>query len=327
MANTTAQAAEAGAGSHPGPGVFDPAAADDRAARGSRPRRSGRTREPRERDTIPRALRPGPGGQIVRGVLLAVAAVVTVFPFYAMLVLSLKPGAAVSLPGSLLPWHLSGSSYSAVLDAQDVPRWLLNTLIYSLVSVVGVLVLAALAGYAFAKKRFRGREAMFWSFLSMVMVPYHVTMIPTFIMMAKLGGVDTYWGLIIPTLANAQAVFLMRQFIKDLPDEMFEAARLDGCSELRIFVSIVLPLLKPILATLGTFVFLWHWNDFLWPLIMGQSSGMRTLTVGIASLQQQQVPLSQVLAGSVIAFVPIFAAYLAGQRYFTEGVTGSAVKG
>lgn len=278
-------------------------------------------------DTVPRALRPGRTGLVARAVLLTAASLATVFPFYAMVVLSLKPGAAVELPGSLLPWHLSGSSYGAVLDAQDVPRWLLNTLVYSVVSVVGVLALAALAGYAFAKKRFRGREAMFWSFLSMVMVPYHVTMIPTFIMMAKLGGVDTYWGLIIPTLANAQAVFLMRQFIRDLPDEMFEAARLDGCGELRIFVSLVLPLLKPILATLGTFVFLWHWNDFLWPLIMGQSSGMRTLTVGIASLQQQQVPLSQVLAGSVIAFVPIFAAYLAGQRYFTEGVTGSAVKG
>ncbi|MEW2521475.1 carbohydrate ABC transporter permease [Actinacidiphila alni] len=322
MANVTAEAVDAGADARGG-SADGAAGSDGRAARRGLPR----PRRPRERDGIPRALRPSTGGKVVRGVLLTVASVVMVFPFYAMLVLSLKPGAAVSLPGSLAPWHLSGSSYGAVLDAQDVPRWLLNTVIYSVVSVVGVLVLSSLAGYAFAKKRFRGRETMFWSFLSMVMVPYHVTMIPTFIMMAKLGGVDTYWGLIIPTLANAQAVFLMRQFIKDLPDEMFEAARLDGCSELRIFVSIVLPLLKPILATLGTFVFLWHWNDFLWPLVMGQSSDMRTLTVGIASLQQQQVPLSQVLAGSVIAFVPIFAAYLAGQRYFTEGVTGSAVKG
>ncbi|MER6504976.1 carbohydrate ABC transporter permease [Streptomyces sp. NPDC001455] len=272
-------------------------------------------------------MRPTRAGRTGRAVLLTVAALVTVFPFYAMVVLSLKPSAAVEFPASLLPWPLSGEAYDTVLNAQDVPRWLLNTLLYSVISVVGVLLLASLAGYAFAKKRFPGRETMFWSFLSMVMVPYHVTMIPTFAMIAKLGGVDTYWGLILPTLANAQAVFLMRQFIQGLPDELFEAARLDGCNEWQIFYRIVLPLLKPILATLGVFVFLWHWNDFLWPLVIGQSTDMRTLTVGIASLQQQNVPLNVVLSGSVIAFVPIFAAYMVGQRYFTEGVTASGIKG
>ncbi|MEU9338502.1 carbohydrate ABC transporter permease [Streptomyces sp. NPDC048290] len=284
-------------------------------------------RAPKERDTLPSSLRMRPRGKLLRALLLTLASIVTLFPFYAMVVLSLKPEGAIDLPGSLAPWPLEGGAYGDVLGSQDVPRWLFNTLVYSLVSVVGTLLLAALAGYAFAKKRFPGREAMFWSFLSMVMVPYHVTMIPTFILIAKLGGVDSYWGLIVPTLANAQAVFLMRQFIIGLPDELFEAARLDGAGELQIFFRIVLPLLKPILATLGTFVFLWHWNDFLWPLVIGQSTEMRTLTVGIASLQQQQVPLNQVLAGSVIAFVPIFSAYLVGQRYFTEGITGSAVKG
>ncbi|WP_424860686.1 carbohydrate ABC transporter permease [Streptomyces sp. MMS24-I29] len=297
--------------------------APDRAAR----RAERRLRKLAEQDTVPYGMRPTRAGRIGRAVLLTVAALVTVFPFYAMVVLSLKPSAAVEFPTSLLPWPLSGEAYDTVLNAQDVPRWLLNTLLYSIISVIGVLLLASLAGYAFAKKRFPGRETMFWSFLSMVMVPYHVTMIPTFAMIAKLGGVDTYWGLILPTLANAQAVFLMRQFIQGLPDELFEAARLDGCNEWQIFYRIVLPLLKPILATLGVFVFLWHWNDFLWPLVIGQSTDMRTLTVGIASLQQQNVPLNVVLSGSVIAFVPIFAAYMVGQRYFTEGVTASGIKG
>jgi multiple sugar transport system permease protein len=168
---------------------------------------------------------------------------------------------------------------------------------------------------------------MFWSFLAMVMVPYHVTLIPLFVLIAETGGVDTYWGLIVPTLANAQAVFLMRQFIGTLPDELFEAAKLDGASEWRIFTTIVLPLCKPILATLGLFVFLWHWNDFLWPLLVGKSTDMRTLTVGIAALQEENVPLNVVLAGATIAFVPIFAAYLVGQRYLTEGVTMSGIKG
>ncbi|WDZ83871.1 carbohydrate ABC transporter permease [Micromonospora cathayae] len=274
-----------------------------------------------------RALQPGPAGTVLRFVLLTVASVVTLFPFYAMVVLSLKPAAAVEFPGSLLPWPLGVDAYATVLDSRSILRWLLNTTIYSVVSVVAVLLLAAMAGYAFAKKRFPGRETMFWSFLAMVMVPYHVTLIPTFILIAKVGGVDTYWGLILPTLANAQAVFLMRQFIQGLPDELFEAAKIDGASEWRMFVRIVLPLCKPILATLGVFVFLWHWNDLLWPLIIGQSGDMRTLTVGIASLQQEQVPLNVMLAGSVVAFVPIFAAYLVGQRYFTEGVTMSGIKG
>jgi multiple sugar transport system permease protein len=274
-----------------------------------------------------RALEPTRGGLVVRYIWLSIAAVLCFFPFYAMVVLSLKPGLAVQFPQSLLPWNLSTASYEQVLGGQNVLVWLGNTLIYAVVSVAAVLLLSAMAGYAFAKKRFRGKETMFWSFLAMVMVPFHVTLIPTFIVLAKLGGVDTYWGLILPTLANAQAVFLMRQFIQGLPDELFEAARIDGAGEFRIFLTIVLPLCKPVLATLGIFVFLWHWNDFLWPLIMGKSSDMWTLTVGIASLQQQNVPLSVMLAGSVVALVPIFFAYSVAQRYVQEGVTSAGIKG
>lgn len=275
-----------------------------------------------------RALEPTRGGLVWRWVWLGLAAVFSFFPFYAMVVLSLKPGAAVNFPESLLPWgDLSFASYEQVLGGQNVVLWLFNTLVYSLVSVVAVLFLSAMAGYAFAKKRFAGKEVMFWSFLSMVMVPFHVTLIPTFLLMANLGGVDEYWGLILPTLANAQAVFLMRQFIEGLPDELFEAARIDGAGEFRIFLRIVLPLCKPVLATLGIFVFLWHWNDFLWPLIIAKSNDMFTLTVGISSLQQQNVPLSVMLAGSVVALLPIFMAYLVAQRYVQEGVTGSGIKG
>jgi multiple sugar transport system permease protein len=275
-----------------------------------------------------RALEPTRLGVVVRWIWLGLAGILSFFPFYAMVVLSLKPGHVVELPGSLLPWtDISFDSYAQVLAGQNLLVWLGNTLIYSLVSVVAVLFLSALAGYAFAKKRFAGKEVMFWAFLSMVMVPFHVTLIPVFILMANLGGVDTYWGLILPTLANAQAVFLMRQFIQGLPDELFEAARIDGAGEFRIFLRIVLPLCKPILATLGIFVFLWHWNDFLWPLIIAKSNAMFTLTVGISSLQQQDVPLSTMLAGSVVALLPIFLAYLIAQRYVQEGVAGTGIKG
>ncbi|MFE9957131.1 carbohydrate ABC transporter permease [Micromonospora sp. NPDC005299] len=288
------------------------------ASPATRPRR---TRRPYH---VGRASR---GWLVARTVLLLVGAVVTLFPFYAMVVLSFKPTGPVTFPDSLLPWPFSTEAYDQVIGAKSVLRWMANTLVYSVVSVVGVLLFASMAGYAFAKKRFPGKETMFWSFLAMLMVPYHVTMIPTFIIISELNGVDTYWGMIVPTLANAQAVFLMRQFIASLPDSLFEAARLDGCSEWRVYVAIVLPLIKPILATLGVFVFLWHWNDFLWPLIVGQSLDMRTLTTGIASLQQENVPLNMLLAGSVVAFVPIFMAYLIGQRYFQEGVSTSGIKG
>ena len=286
------------------------------------------TVNPRGKQRSYRALEPSGKGIALRWLWLGIAAIFSFFPFYAMVVLSLKPGAVVDFPASLLPWGgISFDSYAQVLGGQNLLVWLFNTMVYSLVSVVAVLFLSALAGYAFAKKRFAGKEVIFWSFLSMVMVPFHVTLIPTFILMASLGGVDEYWGLILPTLANAQAVFLMRQFIEGLPDELFEAARIDGAGEFRIFLRIVLPLCKPVLATLGIFVFLWHWNDFIWPLIIAKSNDMFTLTVGISSLQQQNVPLSVMLAGSVVALIPIFMAYLVAQRYVQEGVTGTGIKG
>lgn len=264
---------------------------------------------------------------MIRWAGLSLVAIACLFPFYAMIVLSLKSG-AVELPGSLWPFgDVSFDSYRQVFSGQNLPRWLLNTVIYSVTSVVAVLFVSALAGYAFAKKRFPGREAVFWSFLSMVMVPFQVTVIPTFMLITAWKGINTYWGLIVPTLANAQAVFLMRQFIQGLPDELFEAARVDGAGEFTIFWRLVLPLSRPILATLGVFVLLWHWNDFLWPLIVGRRSEMWTLTVGISSLQQQTVPLNVTFAGATVALLPIFMAYLVAQRHVQEGCTSTGIRG
>ncbi|APU15774.1 MULTISPECIES: carbohydrate ABC transporter permease [Actinoalloteichus] len=265
--------------------------------------------------------------KVLTHLIAAVCALVTMFPLYAMVVLSLRRPGAIEFPASLVPWDLSGESFARIFATPEVWRWMVNTLVYALVSVVLILLISAMAGYAFAKRRFKGREVMFWSLVSMLMVPYQVTLIPLFILVARSGGVDTYWGLILPGLANVQAVFLMRQFIMGIPDDLIEAARIDGCGDWRIFARIVLPLCKPILATLGIFVFLWHWNDFLWPLLVGQDPAMRTLTTGIASLQAEQIPLSQVFAGSVVAFVPIFLAYLVGQRYITDNAVAVGIKG
>lgn len=259
------------------------------------------------------------------GPLLAVA-VVTIFPFYVMTVLSVQAGQPVQLPQSLIPTSINLDAYFAVFRSSDLPRWLLNTAIYSVVSVVLVLILGSMAAYAFAKRPFPGRTALFWVLVAMMMVPHHLTIIPQFILLAETGGLNTYWGLILPTIANVQALFLMRQFIADIPDELMEAARIDGAGEFRIFWVIVLPQTKPILATLGVFVFLWHWNDFLWPLIVAPASSMRVLTVGLSTLQAQETSLAIIMAGAVITFLPVFIIFLFMQRYFVRGVTMSGMK-
>lgn len=257
---------------------------------------------------------------------LVVVALATVFPFYVMVLLSGQQGRSVSLPGSLFPTNFNFGAYSQVLSDGDVPRWALNTFIYATVSVVLILVFASFAAYAFAKKRFFGRTVLFWTFIAMLMVPYQLTLIPQFILISKLHWINTYWGLIVPTLASAQALFLMRQFIAGIPDELIEAARIDGAGETRTLVQIVLPQTKPILATLGVFLFLWHWNDFLWPLVETRSPAMYTLTVGLNSLQAQNVSLAVTMATAVITLVPIVVIYIALQRHFVRGMTITGLK-
>jgi len=259
-------------------------------------------------------------------ILLALAALVTVFPFYAMVVISVQPGKAITIPDALFPTEISFAAYQQALDSQNIAQWALNSAVYSIVSVFLVLLFASMAGYAFAKKRFFGREVIFWVFIAMMMIPYHLTIIPQYIIVREIGGLNTMWGMIVPTIANAQAMFLMRQFIQDVPDEIIDAARIDGAGEFRVYWSIVLPQTKPILATLGTFVFLWHWNDFLWPLVSQQSPSNYVLTVGLNTLQEQQVPLATVMAAAVVTFIPALLVFIFLQRYFVRGVMMSGIK-
>jgi multiple sugar transport system permease protein len=259
-------------------------------------------------------------------VALILAAICTVFPFLLMIVVSLKPRGIGNIFEMLNLDGISLASYDKILGSADVWTWTFNSLVYSVVSVVLVLLFSSMAGYAFAKKRFPGKEAMFWTFLAMLMVPTQVTLIPLFILLSWVNGIDTYWGLIIPTVANAQSIFLMRQFIAGIPDELIEAARIDGAGEWRIFWQIILPQTGPIMATMGTFVFLWHWNDFLWPLLVAQSDATRTLTVGLASLQSEQVNTSEIMAGTTLSFVPTFIVFLLLQRFFVRSIMTSGLK-
>jgi multiple sugar transport system permease protein len=265
-------------------------------------------------------------GSLPLAALLAIAALLTIGPFLVMLILAVSSSAARSIPYQL-PTQFTLANFQEAIQAAGFLRWTLNSVIYAGVSVVVVLITASMAGYAFAKKRFPGRDVLLWSFLATLMVPSQATLIPLFVLVSRLGGVDTYWGLIVPTLANAQAVFLLRQFIRELPQDFFDAARVDGASELRTFLRIVLPLCRPVLATLGVFVFLWHWNDFLWPLVVGQSAGMRTLTVGLSAIETQQVTVPQIMAAATITLLPCLVVFVLLQRYLVSTMAMSGLKG
>ncbi|NUR93941.1 MAG: carbohydrate ABC transporter permease [Kribbellaceae bacterium] len=258
--------------------------------------------------------------------LLTLTAIVTIVPFAAMVLVAFAPHSGRTFPDALNLSQVTLENFRHVLSSSDIPRWTVNSLLYSLVSVVCVLLFASMAGYAFAKKKFPGREIMFWAFLATLMVPFQATLIPSYILVSNLNWVDSFWGLIVPTLANSQAVFLMRQFIGQLPDELFEAAEIDGAGEWRIFTTIVMPLIRPVLATLGIFVFLWHWNDFLWPLVIGQSAKMQTLTVGLATLQSQSPPINELMAGATITVVPSLLVFGLLQRYLTDSIAMSGLK-
>ena len=265
-------------------------------------------------------------GHGLRTALVTLLSLFTVVPLLMVVVLALSPADAPTIPYAL-PDSLTLDNVATVFQVGAFPRWFANSFVYATVSVVVVLLTAAMAAYALARKRFPGRNLLLWSIVATLMVPMQATLIPTFILVARVDGVNTLWGLILPTLANAQAVFLIRQFIRDLPDDVFEAARLDGAGEWRTFVSIVLPLIRPILATLAIFVFLWHWNDLLWPLVVGQSDEARTLTVGLATLNTETASTANVMAAALISFVPCLLIFVLLQRQIVAGILSGAVKG
>ncbi|PZG12442.1 carbohydrate ABC transporter permease [Nonomuraea aridisoli] len=257
--------------------------------------------------------------------LLSVMSLLTLGPFIAMIIVALSPRGAPTVPVQW-PDALTFDNIAQILGASGFAEWTVNSLVYSVVSVVIILLTASMAGYAFAKKRFPGRDAMLWTFIATMMVPFQATLIPLYVLVSDLGGADTFWGLIVPTLANSQAVFLMRQFIMGLPDELFDAAKVDGASELRVYWTIVVPLTKPILATLGVFVFLWHWNDFLWPLVISQSDATRTLTVGLTVLKTEELQWATLMSSAAVSAVPCLVVFFLLQRYLVNSIAMTGLK-
>lgn len=261
--------------------------------------------------------------------VLVLAGLAFVIPFYWMIVSSFRPTAQFyQLPIPLVPNPPSLENFETLFARSMFGRGLLNSAFLAVVSVILQVWFCALAGYTFAKLRFRGRDALFVGILVTMMIPLGVGLIPNFIIMARIGWVDTYRALIVPGIANAFGIFWMRQYCLSLPDELLDAARVDGAGEFGIFSRIVLPLIRPALASLAIFVFLSSWNDFLAPLVFLRSEEKFTvqLWLSIVSRQQNVSQPAIVMAGSLLASVPIVILFAALQRHFIAGLTAGSVK-
>lgn len=266
--------------------------------------------------------------------ILIAWAILSLFPLYWMAKNSFEPPLSMTIfPPKLLPVSPTLDNYTILLQRTPMARWGFNSLFVTTARTLGALFFGALAGYAFAKLRFLGREVIFWMLMSTLMIPGFILIIPLYQVVKFLGWLDTYLALTIPGITGGVwAMFLMRQFARTLPTELIEAARMDGASEFGIFRMIILPLMKPGLAVLGIFTFIGNWNSFFWPLVATTSVSMRVLPVGLALIrgaggEATILVQGQTMAGSTLMAVPMILVFLAFQRYFVRGITIGAIKG
>jgi multiple sugar transport system permease protein len=251
-------------------------------------------------------------------------------PFLWMLLGSLKPESDfLRNPPTFLPSAPTTGNYGRLFDQLDFPQFFFNSAVIALAVTVGTLVFCPMLGYALAKLRWHGKRVVMALVLATLMVPAGITLIPNFILMSNLGLVNSYPGLILPFLAGPFGVFLMRQFMLGIPDELLEAARMDGASEFKIFWSVVMPIATPVLATLGILTFLGSWNSFIYPLVMATEPQMYTLPVALATFAtgQYQADHGMLMAGSVILVVPVLVVFILFQRWITEGIATTGLKG
>jgi len=261
-------------------------------------------------------------------VTLGFVAVIT--PFVWMILGSFKPQAELlRVPPTWWPQDPTLDNYRTLFSKESFPRYFFNSTIVAAVVTVANVTFCSMVGYALAKLTFRGKKLVFALVMGTLMVPGMVTFVPLFVLVANLGLVDTYPGLILPFLVTPFGVFLMRQFIIELPDDLLDAGRIDGAGELRIFCQIILPLCGPGLATLGILTFLGSWNSFLWPLVVAQNQDHYTLPVALAlfSKNQQVIPnYGLLLAGATVVVVPVLVVFLIFQRRFIEGIATTGIK-
>ena len=267
--------------------------------------------------------------RVVLYTLLFGGLLVVVGPFLWMLLSSFKTeGEIRSSPPTWWPRQWTLVNYHDLFSRLDFPQYFANSAIVAVVVTLGNLLFCSLIGYALAKLDFPGRKALFLTVLGMLMVPGMVTFVPQFVLVSNLGLANSYAGLILPFLAGPFGVFLMRQFLLGVPDDLIEAARIDGAGEWRIFWRIVLPLCRPALAALGILTFLASWNNFLWPLVVATTDDKYTLPVALAlySIGQNRIYFGLLLAGAVVVVLPVLAVFLMLQRHFLRGIATTGLK-
>ena len=288
--------------------------------------------------------------KVIFYIILFIGAIIALFPLYWMFITAFQlPNEVFSMPPKFIPTVvkkfipllLQGDKEQAIFILTEslrnvkilfidtgLYRWFMNSLIVSVVSTLGILLFDSMAGYVFAKKQFPGRDFLFWMMISTMMIPGQVTLVPMYILVTRLGIKGSLYSVIFPPLAMVFGVFLMRQFMKTIPTELIEAAKIDGAYELSIYWKIILPLSKPALATLGILVFMSVWNSFLWPLIILNKDYLFTLPVGLKSLQDKNlVDYGLLMSGASISAIPMFIVFLFFQKYFVKGLTLGSLKG
>jgi len=265
---------------------------------------------------------------IANNVALAGFAVIVAFPLVWMVAASfMQDGEANAAPPPLVPQSPSLLQYRALFERLSLGKYFLNSLVLACVVTLLSLICNSLAGYAFAKLRFRGRDRLFGGLLATLAVPAQVGMLPLFLLLRSVGLVNSIWGVILPSAASVFGIFLVRQYARAIPDELLDAARVDGASELRVWWSVVLPSCRPILVTLALFTFMATWNDFLWPLIVFTGESHFTLPVALANLSGEHVQDTELMmAGAVLSVLPVLVLFLALQRQYIEGILVGGVK-
>ena len=260
--------------------------------------------------------------------VLGLAVLLAIFPFLYMVSLSLQSDADLfSGVPVIIPSQLQFSNYIDIWERAPFARFVLNSFIIAGGITALHLIFDPLVGYVFAKMQFPGKGGLFAALLSTLMLPFFIRMIPLYVLTAEMGWLNTYQGLIMPFAMSAYGIFLMRQFILPIPDELIDAARIDGAGELRIFFSVVLPQIRPALATLGLLTFVFQFNEFLWPLIVVSTTEMRPITTGLTLFNQEFFTAWNLTAtGGVILFLPSFALFVFTQRYFIRSVMMSGMK-
>ena len=266
---------------------------------------------------------------VVVNVLLVITALLTILPLLWMISASVMPtGEATVYPPRLLPSRVTFSHYGELFTRMNFGRNFANSMIVAIGTTVFSLFLNSMAGYAFAKLRFGHRDRVFNGLVAALVIPTQVGMLPLFLMLKSVGLVNSYWGVILPSAATIFGIFLIRQFMLSIPDDLIDAARIDGASEWRIYRSIIMPLARPVLVTLAIFAFMSAWNDFMWPLIVLTDSAKYTLPVAVANLVGEHVQDTELMmASSVLTVLPVLLLFLALQRHYIAGIMVGSVKG